>query len=1389
MSNSTTLRARPSLYSAANKLSNVSSGVDNRTGNFQASIVLGTAVSGIQDPATFSLTLLLGTSTHITGTRQSGITPQNVFELGFNTPKIVINTETPALSKIYFSNGKADELIINDANNTITTCYHKANTLKIQRHLHATNNRTLGYTVTYKDGRIEHYNDAGLITQLYCASGAGLWFEYGEALFPLLKVRNEDSNNYIVFGSEELPGGGIDDYRFTLTEHMDGVVTTTKFDMRCRTESSPPYNRLFYISQISLPNDFERWTEFEYSKPSTFNYYVLSGLKTPYGFTQYVSHFGTPRPYSLDTNYPVVARLVEEDISTYRNARDSSEINYGYSNHVNFTGYSQGRTQVDGIDNCLRLTEDYHYSSWENHGDRSIKRTYNRFHLLTEEMVIAQPQSLGVWITTAYTYPLVAGNIDNQPANFSLWTQKSVTYAKGDERRTITELREHDIYGNLLSKTQASGIKQTHAYYPLDSTQSQGCPPSPLFIRHLKSTTITPDPSAQNKPNAKSREYAYTQVSGRTHRNPITGALTSPYMVLLSQEKLNTLVVQQHTYRTATDIPLLLGVLLSSRTVSPSVNNLTNFNWTMNNRRVCVTTEHVAQSSEQRLTASGGSTEYSPSSGRVHQEVSPFGAITQYIYDTTGRLTKKTSYAGTPQEEVETYQFTYWTTPFVDNPDISNNESLIRANVLTTRNSAGLVTHSFLSRDGLILYEGYAVPGGIDTRAKELDLSKLARAVTYTRTSPEPLIKTDTHFDFIVNPSETIRFTETTTYDYMLGQLTQTTYPNSNITYTVYDFAQTPPSIRQMSSGSDKIYRTRYDKYDKVKDVYLVRNNLPESYNVLLSVNTHDGLGRLIEAATSGEPGETHFALDEYDRITSSRCLQETLAYEYSTQVPIMDVPVSVSAASNGVQAIAAHRTFDGFGRLITQVAPGGDVSSNTVVEHYTYGSNVAEQPSAITFNAGRVDNSYDPLTGMLLSSSSTGITNTDCTYAFVFDPVTKQLKSSTSRMLSQSWCAVNYTYNAQGALTREQRTYTQPGNTLTITSSRTYSAFSTRLKGMVIFYNINSVLASLLYQYDSAGRVIRQDYQLGSFGAVTVETQYCMAATPGAGNISQVKLNVERLRDPALEMTLTIDYADSGLERERRYAINQHEVLRHREQYFDDLRLSRAETDHPLGPVERKDFVYSHDTYRLKTSTAVTPGGNRETLYGSNGFQRFSTITAPNSVTNYQYQSDRVQSITQTSNAGVALSSQRYAYNSNGNVSNINDTASLIYNTANQLTQFSRSSEPEDEYKYFYNPNGQIAQVVSQNESITYLYDDNVLTGEISVIGTMQVETFYLRANGILLGRYIKKDTIESLELFGVEPSGSVRCAYTYSNEGVELSHEHYEYTDYGERHVRPSN
>ena len=65
------------------------------------------------------------------------------------------------------------------------------------------------------------------------------------------------------------------------------------------------------------------------------------------------------------------------------------------------------------------------------------------------------------------------------------------------------------MQGNETLFEQANGVIEESTYYPWDG-EGQACPPDPKgFIRHLKNTTIRPNPAAVHAAPILSTTYTY----------------------------------------------------------------------------------------------------------------------------------------------------------------------------------------------------------------------------------------------------------------------------------------------------------------------------------------------------------------------------------------------------------------------------------------------------------------------------------------------------------------------------------------------------------------------------------------------------------------------------------------------------------------------------------------------------------------------------------------------------------------------------------------------------------------------------------------------------------------------------------------------------------------
>ncbi|WP_201188770.1 RHS repeat domain-containing protein [Pseudomonas fluorescens] len=201
------------------------------------------------------------------------------------------------------------------------------------------------------------------------------------------------------------------------------------------------------------------------------------------------------------------------------------EVRYDYNNDSNLPGSSNNflannariNWDPDGIDNMLQVTTRYQYGTTERHfvddvEVRVIERTFNRFHLITEEKT-----TQGNNVHQVFTLYYADDNLDlmfaNQPAQCQLPKQVLTRWGLKDgstPSRTQTVATTYDAHGNLTSQTQANGVMEEYEYFPVAGIIGE-CPPDPQgFMRNLRKKTVTPAPGHEaGAPVLRTRhEYA-----------------------------------------------------------------------------------------------------------------------------------------------------------------------------------------------------------------------------------------------------------------------------------------------------------------------------------------------------------------------------------------------------------------------------------------------------------------------------------------------------------------------------------------------------------------------------------------------------------------------------------------------------------------------------------------------------------------------------------------------------------------------------------------------------------------------------------------------------------------------------------------------------------------
>jgi YD repeat-containing protein len=129
---------------------------------------------------------------------------------------------------------------------------------------------------------------------------------------------------------------------------------------------------------------------------------------------------------------------------------------------------------------------------------RQVDRTFNRFHLLTEEKS-TQDHCVQLQKTLYYAEDKPFAQ---QPAQFQLPRQTTRSWLMDNDaskyREEIT-LSAFDVHGNQIEEVEPNGVRTVHTYYPKEA--SDGCPADPQgFVRNRKDSTTFP--STQEQPGA-----------------------------------------------------------------------------------------------------------------------------------------------------------------------------------------------------------------------------------------------------------------------------------------------------------------------------------------------------------------------------------------------------------------------------------------------------------------------------------------------------------------------------------------------------------------------------------------------------------------------------------------------------------------------------------------------------------------------------------------------------------------------------------------------------------------------------------------------------------------------------------------------------------------------
>ncbi|WP_449126261.1 RHS repeat domain-containing protein [Pseudomonas viridiflava] len=294
------------------------------------------------------------------------------------------------------------------------------------------------------------------------------------------------------------------------------------------------------VARLVLPTEEQaRWA---------FTYRTLNGLlcisevRTPAGAHEILYYDDAGHAFPGATGRPGLPR-VNRHVSDPGHGQPPVEVHYAYGtatvpNTHNFLGHDAAGLifEDNGLDNLYRITEAYLYGTTETLMDggqavRRIERTFNRFHLMTEQRVT---QGRNVKTTSTVYHADDELSFDQQPAYCQLPFTATDTWSSLDDANRVrheTVTTTYDMFGNLLEQIQANGVIETSTWYPVEGENGL-CPPDPEgFVRQLASRTVTPAASTHGDPSPVLRtRYRYDALP------PVSGA-DRPWLVL-SEEAL-----------------------------------------------------------------------------------------------------------------------------------------------------------------------------------------------------------------------------------------------------------------------------------------------------------------------------------------------------------------------------------------------------------------------------------------------------------------------------------------------------------------------------------------------------------------------------------------------------------------------------------------------------------------------------------------------------------------------------------------------------------------------------------------------------------------------------------------------------------------------------------
>jgi RHS repeat-associated protein len=1317
------------LYSqASNFLSHVSTGVDPRTGQF--TLAMGLPINVANNLAGPSISASLAFSSLGSAIDRGfgrGWT-LSMSELNLSSGSLRLSTGEQYAIDMDLSNfGKGGELVFFD---------HKLKSLRV-----GSLDGEGKFTIEHKSGDVE-------ILELDDSTGLAL---------PVQIISPEGRSLFIEWRPYGVRGGSI---LYEIRDESRTLLRITPDAPNLLIESNPGSTVASTItlmvstgrlSAIILPdNDHSRW-EFEYKEIDGLLF--PEGIKHPLGSSDDVLYETGPNGHHLPQGAPL-QYLARVSAWLHTPGRDRPVLNrtYEWVGQQNFLGYGAALPGgwEDGKDNLYQSGQAYNYGVSETLQDAGgavqsvISRTWNRFHLQTEEITSSQGKI--VRVRTEYDEdPLLPWQV--QPAWCQLPWKVTTEYEDTAQpsqppRREQTETR-YDEAGNIVYSRNASGIVETREYYPADYAGAE-CPPDPLgFTRWTREYRVEPALLPDGTTGGAATlvtTYRYALLPSRISELPAHVVAVEELMGEASPTGVT--MIGATTQRFIQDGGEHHGRPLTSVSTLNGISTTTGYDYDLVDEQLIMRTTVTGFENDEENTAIE-ITARSVLTGLTVMEQDHDGVVELYTHDVLGRVVSKTVAPGTDYEVTMTCRY-----------QLAGDTRALNVQVEET-DTHGVRKRLHLDGDGRTLR----------TEVDDLDNAPgIFRETLSTRYNALGQVEQQTSQDWLALQPEPI--SQTTRYEYDgWGNRAITRRADGTTQYSFYD----PVTLkaRQWTLSTDNVKSVEVvSSLNELGSVVRSEHLHPQGGVVLAQDICRDGLDRVItqtDIVPLADPVITRTRYDLQGRVSSKTLPDNTVVnWSYAAHSDD-DHRESVEVVTpQGAKFVLGTKTYDGLGRDRSV-----EVGGRQQLQLYKAGQ--MPPVSSSTARGDSIAYQYQKHLNNLLTRIDDGTDQSGFTYT----PHDAQLLTATGGLGQMAW-----TYTPAGK--PESQTWTVDQETHS-------TCWRHSMLGLpVSFTDVSGVVYSL--EYDAIGRLAGQSSE-----ALTVTFAY--------DGFSRLQSIITRDLTQKRSLTQTLDYDALGREMTRTISSSETaqawtQALTYTARNQVQSRIWRAGT-----------LLLSHETYAYDTrgrlleyaiegpNSSADPFGNvlrsqAFTLNALDGYQKVVSVYADGTQDDAVFAySDadptQIKQVTHTHSSWPKLIEP--SYDAHGNVTRDGLGRTLTWDAQNRLVSVTEGVRTAE---YRYDPLGQLGEIILDMKKRRLFYQADTVANERDAEGwrgylsagrsVLAISKLSEAVHEGVLDRAENVKATTSAMLLGTDAQGSVRLEVdesarmaTYSPHGFRSGDE----------------